>query len=99
MNVVKTLNGDRMDIKLDGKLNALSAPVFEQDISRELDGIRCITIDVGGVEYISSAGIRTLLFLQQTMDEVSGELVIKNVSPIVGKIFAVTGIDGLITIQ
>lgn len=99
MEVKKTVDGKRMEIKLIGKFNAASAPVFEKEIAEQLEGITSIAVDMGEVDYISSAGIRALLFLQQTLDEVSGEMVIKNVPEIVAKIFEVTGIPDIITIE
>lgn len=99
MEVTKTVDGSRMEIQLAGKFNAVSAPIFEKDIAEQLEGITHIEIDMEKVEYISSAGIRSLLFLQQTMDEISGELVIKNISMIVRKVFEVTGIPGIITVK
>ena len=99
MEVTKTVDGGRMEIKLSGKFNAATAPAFEKEIEEELAGISYIAVDMGEVEYISSAGIRALLFLQQTLDEVSGEMVIKNVPEIVAKIFEVTGIPDIITVE
>lgn len=91
-------DGSKIEITLNGKFDAVSAPKFEQEISTQLDGITELMIDMGGVEYISSAGLRALLFLQQTMDE-QGKMVVRNVPEVVKDVFEVTEFDKFITIE
>lgn len=98
MNVKKTINSNRMELALEGKFDAVSAPNFESEISGCLDGITELDIDLAGVEYISSAGLRALLFLQQTMDEVEGTMTIRNVSEVVMSIFEITGFTDVVNV-
>lgn len=91
-------NGSKIEVKLNGKFDAVSAPKFEQEISTQLDEITELIIDMAGVEYISSAGLRALLFLQQTMDE-QGEMIVRNVPEVVNAVFEVTEFDKFITIE
>lgn len=88
-----------MEIELEGKFDAVSAPKFEAEISEELSGITAVDIDMSQVEYISSAGLRTLLFIQQTLDEVQGRLTVKNVPEIVACVFEATGFGDFITVE
>ena len=98
MNVKRTVSGSRMELALEGKFDAVSAPKFETEIAGCLDGITELDIDLGGVEYISSAGLRALLFLQQTMDEVEGTLTVRNVPAVVMSIFEITGFTGIVKV-
>ncbi|MBQ0012275.1 MAG: STAS domain-containing protein [Clostridiales bacterium] len=98
MNVKKTIEASKMEIALDGKFDAISAPQFEAEIKNDLDRITELYIDMSAVEYISSAGLRTLLFLQQTMEE-KGRMVVRNVPEVVSSVFEVTGFDEIITIE
>ena len=98
MNAVKTVDGSKMEVAISGKLDAVSAPKFEHDIAASLDGITQLVIDLGDVDYISSAGLRVLLYLQQVMSE-QGSMVIRNVPPIVSSIFEVTGFTDIVTIE
>ena len=98
MNVKKTVTGNCMKLALEGKFDAVSAPAFEGEIAGQLDGIRELDIDLGAVEYISSAGLRALLFLQQTMEETEGSLTVRNVPEIVMSIFEVTGFNNIIRV-
>lgn len=98
MKVNKIISDSRMELALEGKLDAVTAPKFEAEISAQLDGITELDIDIGAVEYISSAGLRALLYLQQTMEEKSGILTVRNVPEVVMNIFEITGFNNIIKI-
>ena len=98
MKVEKNVEGRRMELFLDGKFDSVSAPELEKEISASLDGIEELIIDMGNVDYISSAGLRTVLYLDQAMKE-KGEMKIRNVPELVYDIFAVTGIDKIIKLE
>ncbi len=87
-----------MELFLEGKFDAVSAPKFQKEIADELVGMDDLLIDLEKVEYISSAGLRSLLFLQQTMEEVHGKLVVQNVPEIIEHVFELTGFNNIITV-
>ena len=98
MNMEKTINGNRMELALEGKIDAVTAPKFEAEVSEQLDGITELDIDLRDVEYISSAGLRALLYLQQMLDEVDGTLTVRNVPEVVMSVFEVTGFDDIVKV-
>ena len=99
MNVRKAVSGNRMELVLEGKFDAATAPKFEAEIAGQLEGITDLTIDIGAIEYISSAGLRSLLFLRQTLDEAHGSMTVRNVPEIVKSIFEVTGFYEFIKVE
>ena len=98
MKVEKVRRESRLDVAVKGKLDAVSAPKFEEEVASSLDGIAELAIDISEVEYLSSAGLRALLYLYQLMSE-QGRLVIRNVPPIVKDIFELTGFEEIVTIE
>lgn len=98
MKVDKVRKESRLDVAVNGKLDAISAPKFEEEVASSLEGITELVIDIGEVEYLSSAGLRALLYLHQLMSE-QGRLVIRNVPPIVKDIFELTGFQEIVTIE
>lgn len=98
MKIEKTQLGDRLEVAVNGKLDAVSAPQFEEEVASSLDGITELDIDIAEVDYLSSAGLRALLYLQQLMSE-QGQLIIRNVPPIVQDIFELTGFTEIVTIE
>ena len=57
-------------INIDGRIDASNAPEYEEKINeviKENQGMHTV-LDADNLEYISSAGLRIILRLQQTMD-------------------------------
>ena len=98
MKVTKTINGSRLEAAVEGKIDAVTSPLLEEEIAGQLEGITELDIDFGAVEYISSAGLRTLLYFQQLLEEVNGTLTVRNVPKIVMTIFEVTDFTDVLTI-
>ncbi len=62
MEIRKTLNGTELTIKVEGRLDTMTAPALETELRRSLNGITDLTLDFTNLEYISSAGLRVLLW-------------------------------------
>lgn len=98
MKIDKVFRESTLEVTVQGRLDAISAPQFEEDVAGSLDGITKLVIGMGEVEYLSSAGLRALLYLQQLMEE-KGELIIRDVPPIVKDIFELTGFTEIVTVE
>ena len=61
MTITKFINGKEAVIKVDGWLDTQSAPELRAEIDRLSDNIKSILFDFTKLDYISSAGIRSLL--------------------------------------
>ncbi len=98
MNINKQINGSAMDIALEGRLDTTTAPDLEKTLKDSLDGITELTLDLKGLDYISSAGLRVLLSAQKVMNgEKSMKLV--NVGESIMEVFEVTGFSEILTIE
>ena len=98
MNIVKNRQGNRLDVALDGRLDTVSAPAFELVVKNELDGITEFVLDLASLQYTSSAGLRTILLAQKTMNK-QGRMILKNVREEVMDVFDMTGLSDLLTIE
>lgn len=98
MTVDKTRDGNQVTLKVEGRIDTLTAPEFDASIKEELDDLTLLLIDLEGVEYISSAGLRVLLAAKKGMDN-QGEMWIKNVNETVMEIFDVTGFTNILNID
>lgn len=81
-----------------GRLDANTAPVLENTISKEIEDTKKIILDMKDMPYISSAGLRVLLSTQKKMQK-NGSLIIKNVCPEVMDIMEITGFADILTIE
>ncbi len=96
--IKKTTEPGKAHYELTGRLDTTTAPQLEQDIKSSLDGVTELTLDMKGLDYISSAGLRVLLSAQKVMNK-QGEMTIRNVNETVMEIFDVTGFSDILTIE
>lgn len=82
----------------EGKIDSSNAP----DLQKELEALRAentgceLILDAGGLEYISSAGLRVLLQLTRSQDK---PLAVVNVTPAVYEIMEMTGFTELLRVK
>lgn len=98
MNISKKINGDQLEIELEGRLDTTTAPELEAELKKGLDDVKTLTFNLAKVEYVSSAGLRTLLFAKKLMHN-KGYVKIINTNDIVNEVFKVTGFDELLDIE
>ena len=98
MQITKELNGEKLTIKLEGRLDTNTAPQLETELNGAIEGITELVFDLSRLEYISSAGLRVLLSAQKTMNK-QGEMVITGANETILEIFEVTGFCDILTIQ
>ena len=73
---------------------------MENEIKNSLtDEIKELTIDLEQLDYISSAGLRVLLFAQKTVNSFDGKMLVKNVKPEIMEVFEITGFTDILTIE
>lgn len=97
MTISKKLDGDKLIIALEGRLDTISAPDLEKEAGASLDGVKELVFDFEHLEYISSAGLRVLLTIQKMMGD--GAVKVTNANDIVREVFEVTGFSDIITIE
>ena len=84
--------------KLDGRLDTTTAPELEQAINNEGDALKNLVLDFGGINYISSAGLRVLLGAQKKMNA-QGSMELINVNEDVMDILEMTGFADILVIK
>ena len=98
MTIDKTLDGTKLEIALEGRLDTVTAPEFEAELKDSLDAVTELVMDMKDLEYISSAGLRVLLSAQKIMNK-QGEMKVVGANEIVREIFEITGFSDIITIE
>jgi len=96
MQIDKTLEGEKMTLKVSGRLDTNTSPDLEAAI--KLDGIKEIVFDFSDLEYISSAGLRILLSSQKAMMACSGSMTVAHPNAMVSGVFEMTGLSGILNI-
>lgn len=97
MTVTKTKKDNELTVALSGRLDTTTAPELEAELRSEIGGVTLLTFDLTDLEYISSAGLRVLMWAQKTMKK-QGEMKVCNVNETVEEIFDITGFSEILTI-
>ena len=98
MNIVKTNEGAKLTLALEGRLDTTTAPQLEAEVKGALAGVTELVMDFSQLEYLSSAGLRVLLAAQKAMNK-QGSMVIRHVNETIQEIFEVTGFLDILTIE
>jgi anti-sigma B factor antagonist len=91
-------NSDATIIEIAGRLDTTTAPALDKTIIENIDAAENLVLDVKGLEYISSAGLRVLLSAQKRMQKV-GSMRLINVCEEVMDVFEMTGFADILTID
>ena len=98
MTIQKTQGPGTLTLKLEGRLDTVTAPELEAELGDKLDGVRELTLDMAQLQYISSAGLRVLLAAQKRMNR-QGLMRLTGVGEVVMEVFEVTGFADILTIE
>ena len=98
MNIEQKRNGTALTIAPEGYLDTITAPALGTVLETALEGVKELTFDFEKLEYISSSGLRQLLFAQKTMDR-KGSMKVIHVNETIREIFEVTGFSDFLTIE
>ena len=81
-----------------GRLDTQTAPELEKEIDSAVSGIKELTFDMTGLEYVSSAGLRVILKAQKIMNA-QGSMKLTNVNDSIMEVFDITGFLDILTIE
>ena len=84
-------------VELVGRLDTTTAPALDKTINDDLGDTKHLVLDLKGLEYISSAGLRVLLGAQKKFQKV-GSMKLTNVHEEVMEVFEMTGFADILTI-
>ena len=99
MTITKKESDDKITILLEGRLDKLSSPILEEEMKKEIQKKKDITIDFKNLEYISSAGLRILIASEKDLKAIGKNMEIINVNDDVMSILNVTGFIYILNIK
>ena len=98
LNIEKKQEGNALTVKLDGRLDTNTAPVFQGEVEPLLENLSKLTLDFEKVDYVSSAGLRVLLTFEQELEEKRKPMELCHVNDMIRDVFEVTGFLDILTI-
>ena len=85
-------------IEIAGRLDTITSPTLDNAINEEIGDTTNLILDVKGMEYISSAGLRVILSAQKKMQKI-GSMKLINVCDDVMEVFEMTGFADILVIE
>ena len=83
-------------MQVGGRIDAVTAPSFEHACLEVVrGGEKLVVLDFGGVQFLSSAGLRSLLLIGKELREKGGVLRLANVPGVVGRVFELSNFYSL----
>ena len=91
-------NSQETIIEIVGRLDTITAPALDKTINEDIGEAKNLVLDVKGMEYISSAGLRVLLSAQKKMQKI-GSMKLRGVCEEVMEVFEMTGFADILVIE
>ncbi len=95
MTLTTEKNGNELTVRLSGELNTMTAPELSGLLSKELGGVKELTLDFADCDYVSSAGLRVLLATFKQMKAANGSMELANVGENFRDVLENTGLDAV----
>jgi len=99
MEISKRKEKDAQVISLKGRLDAVTTPLLEKDLTELMaGGERFLVLNLRDLEYISSAGLRTILAVTKRLREKQGRLLLASLKSVVREVFDISGFSSIIPV-
>lgn len=86
-------------VQLTGRLDTVGSPLLDQQIQKlRSEGAKRLVLNLDHVDYLSSAGMRTILSAAKHAQTDQGKLVLSNVQEQVKDLIHMAGFDTILTI-
>jgi anti-anti-sigma factor len=101
MKIIKSGNeNNALVIKVIGRMDAVTAPEFEKTVNLWIDaGERCFVVDLSSLEYISSAGLRSILIIAKKLKAMNGKILLAAMEESVNEVFEISGFNSIIPVH
>ena len=91
-------NGSILTVCPEGRLDTARTPLLDNELKQHLEGVSQIVMDFSKLEYVSSSGLRLLLWLEQKMEDEGGEVQVINANQTVLNILEMAGFMAVLNV-
>ena len=99
ITITNTLTGDVNVLKISGRLDVKAAREAEEAFAKACEEADNIVLDMTDLDYIASAGLRTIKRLRGAVRDNGGTLVLRGVQDEIMEIFEMTGFAAMLTFE
>lgn len=99
MEFASQKQGGFVVVSVTGRMDAVTAPEFEAKAAELMDaGDNSFIVDLGSLDYISSAGLRSILSVAKKLKAGQGRIRFCNLGGMVQEVFSVSGFSSMFPI-
>ncbi len=98
MKVTSSKNGSDCTLTVEGKIDTATAPELEEAVKSNLPKCDKMIFDFSNVDYITSAGLRVLVYAQRELMK-KGGVTVTGVNENIKNIFSITGMYKVLKIK
>jgi anti-anti-sigma factor len=96
MTIERRQVSDQVVLLVSGRMDAEAAPQFEEQCRACIaEGLTGLVVDLEGLRYVSSMGLRSFISVAKTLKEKGGALRICRLTGLVKQVFEITGLLAL----
>lgn len=100
MNITKKTEGNTTTFVLSGRLDTITSPQLEKELKVFFDETPGnLVFDFKDLEYISSSGLRIVLWSQKEINKLEKTMKVSGVNETVREVFEITGFTGIVNIE
>jgi anti-anti-sigma factor len=99
MEIIQKENGGIVNFAIKGRLDAVTSAEAEKEFGKIFNENKTrLLVDLEGLEYISSAGLRILLVVAKRMQQKGGKVALCNLAENVREVFEISGFSSIFKI-
>lgn len=99
ITITETQNDNVVELALAGRLDVIAARDAEKAFADACEKSDNIVLDMSELDYIASAGLRTLKHLHTVLKKKDGTLVLRGVNDEIMDVFEMTGFAAMLTFE
>lgn len=99
MQITRTDRSGVVCLQLQGRFDEFAIADVEKSFAEVAqEDARCVVLELSGVEYVTSSGLRTLLMLHRAIGNNNGSLKLCGLTPFVAQVFEVSNFSSMFAI-
>lgn len=99
LQIVESRESDVIVLQLSGRIDTSTAADLEAAAEAHMRGPSQLLVDLGGIQYVSSAGLRIFLMMAKKLKLAKGRLVLCAMPTAVREVFDLAGLSRIFDIQ
>lgn len=97
ISVKSESRGDVAVVFVSGRIDSETAPAFDDELTKAVSGSSKLVLELQGVDFMSSAGLRAIVKAAQTVEQKGGAVKLASAPELVTSIFYTVGLNQKVT--